>query len=417
MERRPDIALDRPRLGDHVRARWHVVSGERPFVVLHDERGRALRIGAREWAILRAADGTRDPDGIRLAAARAGVKVAAAQIDEFLEQLRGLGFFEQLTEPAEDAPAFARDVPVVTLPGYRFRCTGIGKCCSSFGTILFRPIDVARARAAVPELDPVFMPAHGMEAHFSAVSQQDGACAYLASDGRCRIHASGGESAKPVGCRTFPSRYVDLGDEIRVTARLECACIFESAKNDDGELLSAATRGSELPREAYAPQIPSVLRVGAHRMPRAAVVALCDSLEVPAEGDLAALCWELAAQFSTELAATDALARVVSSAERLIAQVSWRAPSDVVLDVARHTIAAARQVTRALPEARDRDDEAFYLRASFFAVLGVERPFEADLRRLALVLWIARAFPPEIQHPIALVEMLARGHGLNLETD
>ena len=48
----------RPRLAEHVSPRRHVVGGQQ-LVVLHDRRSAAsARIGAREWAVLRCADGT-----------------------------------------------------------------------------------------------------------------------------------------------------------------------------------------------------------------------------------------------------------------------------------------------------------------------------------------------------------------------
>ena len=41
-------------------------------------------------------------------------------------------------------------------------------------------------------------------------------------------------------------RYVDVGDDIRVLVRPECACVFESARTTAGEPLS----GGSLPRDA-----------------------------------------------------------------------------------------------------------------------------------------------------------------------
>jgi lysine-N-methylase len=400
----------RPRLGDHVQARWQRIGDEPPFVVLHDEDGLAIRLGAREWAVVRAADGTRDEEGIQLAAAHDGAKVSLREVAEFVRALGQHGLFAEA--PRDDSePAFARDVPVRQLPGFRLACDGRGACCRSFGTILFRPIDIARARAAVPELDPVFMPERGLRSELCAVEQHDGACAYLDTDGLCRIHAEAGASAKPIGCRTFPARFLDVGHEIRVSPRLECACIFASARGERGEPLSRAQRGSEIEREVYVPSLAASSPVGGEPLPRAALVALCDSLEVPEQGDLAVLLWVLGSDVGPQAA----LRRVAESAERLIARASWRAPSDHVLRAAKQVRAAAASAARELPAEREREDETFYLRASYFAILGAERTFEADLRRLALVMWIARAFEPETAHPIALVEMLGRGHGLDLD--
>src|SRR5690242_10317977 len=62
----------RPRLADHVLARRHI-TGSETVVVLHDQRtGRLVQLGPREWGLLAAADGTRDLDGVVLAARREG---------------------------------------------------------------------------------------------------------------------------------------------------------------------------------------------------------------------------------------------------------------------------------------------------------------------------------------------------------
>ncbi|WP_437580493.1 hypothetical protein [Sorangium sp. So ce887] len=68
----PNTLPARPRLAAHVLARRHLV-GEDERVILHDLRsGQLLQLGPREWALVSAADGTRDVEGIAIAAAREG---------------------------------------------------------------------------------------------------------------------------------------------------------------------------------------------------------------------------------------------------------------------------------------------------------------------------------------------------------
>ena len=82
--------------------------------------------------------------------------------------------------------------------------------------------------------------------------------------------------------------------------------------------------------------------------------------------------------------------------------------------------ALARIEPGALPPPIEPEDERLYLRAAFFATLGAESSVEAELRERAVAMWIARAFPDDARetregaHPLAIVEALARGHGLTL---
>src|SRR6185312_7309697 len=101
----------RPMLAAHVLARRHVVDGE-ALGVLHDRRtGRLVQIGPREWELLAAADGTRDLEGILLAAAREGARARAPALQAFFEQLQDDGMLEdgaggpapEPCEAAEDA--------------------------------------------------------------------------------------------------------------------------------------------------------------------------------------------------------------------------------------------------------------------------------------------------------------------------
>lgn len=89
--------------------------------------------------------------------------------------------------------------------GLRFECTACGECCRREGDVF---LSRAEGRAAVQL-------AYGDDATVDAflgelwVEEADGrlrievprggACPFLQSDGRCRVHA-----AKPLQCRTYP---------------------------------------------------------------------------------------------------------------------------------------------------------------------------------------------------------------------
>ena len=150
----------RPRLASHVLPRRHVVDGDER-VVLHDlGTGRLVQIGPREWGLLAAADGTRDLDGIVLAAAREGAHARAAALEGFLAQLHQAGMLEDGVEEAPspavmaEGEAESRDDPaarpLVPLPGFGLHCDGSGSCCRFYGTVIFGPVEAARARALLP---------------------------------------------------------------------------------------------------------------------------------------------------------------------------------------------------------------------------------------------------------------------------
>lgn len=53
----------------------------------------------------------------------------------------------------------------------------------------------------------------------------DGACVFLDSEGRCRIHARFGEAAKPLACRIYPYAFHPAGKSITVSLRFSCPSV------------------------------------------------------------------------------------------------------------------------------------------------------------------------------------------------
>src|SRR5690606_34540249 len=160
------------------------------------------------------------------------------------------------------------------------------------------------------------------------------------------------------GCRTFPARYVDVGDAIRVAPRPECACVFASARREDGEPLTTARRGAELPRETFVPALPPRARLGSREVDREELLAVLDDARARArlgpravvreglpagladararversDGDLARRAWTLAERIDGTAAQIDAhLAAAAASAARLArTHVAWRGEGDEV---------------------------------------------------------------------------------------
>ena len=270
-----------PRLAEHALVRRHVIDGAE-LVVIHDTRtGDLVRMDTRAWALLAPADGTRDRDGLVLAAAKSGALRRASEIGALLEQLQAAGLLADGIEHADPPPAIV-DRPLSVLPDFSLTCDASGACCGVYGSILFTPLEAARARSVLPLVrgggereDRVFTPEQGTgEAARLAVALVDNCCAYLGGDGRCGLHAAAGADAKPAACSIYPATFVDDGETIRVSLGVECPCALDSVGKDGGAPLvapDARTRadsaaGRARGRAARAPRRPRRRRGPARRV-------------------------------------------------------------------------------------------------------------------------------------------------------
>lgn len=452
----------RPRLGDHVRARRYVASGA-AVVVLHD--GSAVHeIGEREWALLEAADGTRDLLGIAAAAARRGVVLPEASIQGFFDSLREAGLLHVAVEapPAEataESPAApVVDRPIEVLPGFSLSCDGRGSCCRLYSTILFSPLEVARARAALPSvLDGgsdarrAFLPERSSrDCPASAVTLVDGHCAYLANDGGCRLHALGGAGWKPQGCNVFPTRFVDDGETVRVGVTVECACVLASVGREGGAPLidpSVKSR-SDISSVIDVHELPADIEI-ARRVfaPRADIARWSRryfTLAWPQSSPLDAA-WALAAGIEAD-GLTDAWPSGlgplrVEIAPRLVElghrasrrereHAAFRSQKDLFLRGLRWLETASLLLENddvldaALAGGGDAAAEAFTLRAMIFAHQLVEEgPIAESLRWLVARMLLARVLPTAARaiddplddaarEPLAFVLAISRAAGI-----
>lgn len=493
----------RPRLAEHVLPRLHILSapaagsGE-DLVILHDTReGRLVQIGRREWGLLAAADGTRDLEGILLAAARSGSHAKAAALRGFLEQLHAASMLEDgpvIEISAPTSPVVPADRPLDPLAGYSLRCDGSGSCCRLYASVLFSPVEVARARSLLPSVlgagaqrSNAFLPERGSgPCAASAVALVDGRCVYLEEGGLCSLHAAGGEGGKPLGCRIFPATFTDDGVAVRVSVAVECACVLASAQLVSGGAPlvpeGAVTRG-DLDEAVFIAVVPERVRVARDRSaPRSEFVAWSRAaLEVAsdpssAESDPAAVLWSLAAEIEASGLEVSAARRAFTSprgpsaadltpwmealrrraARRVNEDSVWRSHSDLARRAARWVDQSAallldpgvgsaalrgdldarsRGGGGSAPASREerRISEAFYVRALLHGYQLVDPsgegpPLALALRDRAVRLLVARAMPeaiarvasedpnaaydPAERHPLALVEAMLRGFGL-----
>jgi lysine-N-methylase len=462
----------RPVLLPHVLARRHIASDVR-LVVLHDtERLTHHRVSERTWAVLAAMDGTRDVEGLVAHASQQGFGATLEEVTDLVRDLAENGLIGEREEAAARAllpsapPAAACDPtrPVRQLPGFRLSCDGSGSCCRFYPSIAFSPLDAARARAHQPAVldggmdEPrVFLPMAGHARSMLAVTLVDGRCAFLQGDLGCGIHRASGPDQKPLGCRTYPARFVDDGEAIRVTPWLECACVFTSGAGTarGGELLvgeQVQTR-AELDPAFFIEALPAEIPVSSSRRASraevarwsdavfdasmtgdgvAAFVALSVALEKHGL-DAAASRDALATPARPERTSFDAaLAAFQPHIERFAAE-TWRAQNDLVRATAT-ALASASTLAASLAEdllqgpGTQAAAERFYMRGVLFghqlvqpkglrsmSLLAFDRAFRMLLgRSLAVVASLAELSDPAFAWPVGLVDSTMRGYGLSL---
>ncbi|MCX4246185.1 YkgJ family cysteine cluster protein [Paraliomyxa miuraensis] len=334
-----DPLPSRPRLASHVLARRHVIDGEER-VLLHDQsRDEVLLLGSREWALLEVADGTRDVEGIVVAARRQGAHARVAAVRQMLANLAAQGLVEagEAAEPPDAAPAEPRAEPLpgsvpgregasaalpgpppheatdaqpvprplVPLPGEVLRCDGAGTCCRLYGTVMMLPSEARRVQSVLPRwrvgsvpAERWFSPVRGSEpAPALAAIARDGACGFLQDDGLCAVHRAGGAAAKPWGCRAFPRVFVDDGVAVHVSAKPECACVLEPRGGEPEPFVEPEwTDASALPSLVVVRSLPDGIEVLPGRWaPRAEVRAWIAAVAArPVPRDAAATSWALA---------------------------------------------------------------------------------------------------------------------------
>jgi lysine-N-methylase len=454
----------RPRLADHVSVRRHVWGGHDHVVIEARGGGGLVRIDAATWDVLRHADGTRDADGVLLAASRQGAYLSAAKWLELLELLLGAGMLAdgiRSRRPRPAAPPTPPDRPLVPLPGYGLCCDGSGGCCSQYSSILFAPADAERARVLLPQVleagARAFVPEQGSASAGHAVALVDGHCAYLREDGLCGIHAAAGMRAKPLRCQLFPATFVDDGVVVRVSTAIECSCVLASVGKTGGDPLippearTVADLEPGTPVRALPVEVPLTAHAQAAREDAAAWSSALFTEEPPAGVDVAASFWALGD--AVERAGLDAAAAaaainapapldprwlapwIEALAGRVeigvTANAAYKSPADrsrLIVSFIADTLAGLRTpgavADLCATAAADPAGERFYLRAALHGhhLLG-DRPLAAALRDRAVRLLVARALPRAVaavrpgdvatRYPLCAVEVALRAHGLH----
>jgi lysine-N-methylase len=456
--------FSRPRLSERALSRLHFVEG-RCRVLLHDvETGDVVEVGPREWVLLSSADGTRDVEGILLAASREGVIASREALDALLDGVRSAGLLEDGPAPrrpraepkdrssAEGEPGAPAGIapgarPIERLEGYSFTCDGHGSCCRLYATVVFSPLEAARARSLLPDVldggerhEHVFMPERGAgPCAGSAVALVDGRCAYL--DGHlCALHRAGGAGSKPLGCNLFPIALVDDGTRVRASVSVECACVLASVGKEGGAPIlpeTMRTRGDLDPAVVVDELPPEVeVRPGA-RAGLAEYLSWSDAALAALSGapDAALAAWGLADALGEYGLSLDGVHRVFAKSSEIDLDLAGRYLGALAGKAARR--ARAQSAWRGERDLCRRGVSGIAASAALLAdpdvlsavVHGAGAPPRGAGVYRAVAMWIARVVPlaadalwpgevePAFTHPLALVEALMRGHGLRRYTE
>jgi lysine-N-methylase len=439
----------RPRLHDDVIARRHLADG-RDLVVLHDERSqRVMKILPVQWEVIALADGTRDVEGIVLAARARGVTIEESDLTEFIGYLAREGVLDEgplaNVEPDPHPDADLAEVPLDPIDGWRFTCSGRGTCCEVFPTILFTPVEAARALVVLPNETHEFFPERGepREGKLLAPILNGGRCRYFI-DRKCTIHAAGGAKAKPEGCSAFPMQLVYDGEVVRAATAYECACVADGVGATDGEgpIPEGARLFGDLHRVRVG-RVPEEVWLDAEQSAtRDEVRAFYRELaRAPAPDDVAMGFWSLAS--AIEAAGLDPkIVRAFGSTAFVEEALPWLEELASCISQWREPLAAYRaedDLTRCAfgwmldaaarigedpswrtPERGSRAaiQEAFYARTTSWLcrdAIGA-LPLTTALRVRAIRVWLSRALDVDdfrAAEPLALVEVMFRAHGLD----
>lgn len=130
------------------------------------------------------------------------------------------------------------NAPRIKLPaGQNWSCHGCSQCCRGGQLVTVTAAEMQRIEqqqwTAADGVDTATLVVpHGDG--FRLGHMNDGACVFLASDGRCRIHAKFGSEAKPLACRMYPLVFHPAGKHLVAGLRFNCP----SAVGNRGEPLS-----------------------------------------------------------------------------------------------------------------------------------------------------------------------------------
>ncbi|QOJ17368.1 MAG: YkgJ family cysteine cluster protein [Phycisphaeraceae bacterium] len=113
------------------------------------------------------------------------------------------------------------------LAGQRYSCHGCGNCCRDF-TVQLREEDIDKIRQQGWTEKLGFDPVVEFRGERYLRQRDDGACVFWLDDGRCRIHAEFGLSAKPIACQMFPFSLTPVTGGAVMGINFACQSVLEN---------------------------------------------------------------------------------------------------------------------------------------------------------------------------------------------
>jgi lysine-N-methylase len=174
---------------------------------------------------------------------------------------------EMTQRSPKNTPSTARikTIRIETPPFQNWSCHGCTNCCRGALLIHVTAEEKRRIEAQgwtqADGVDPATMlAAHGDR--FRLGHQSDGACVFLDSSGRCRIHARFGEDAKPLACRLYPLAIHPAGKKLAVSLRFDCPSAVKNQGKPLAEQLQEIRKLAEqiVPADYNEGTAPPVLR-------------------------------------------------------------------------------------------------------------------------------------------------------------
>jgi len=162
-------------------------------------------------------------------------------------------------------------LPILTLSlrEQRYSCHGCGNCCRDF-TVQLREEDLAKLREQKWEEklgEPVTIDFRGVT---YLRQREDGACMFLQSDGKCRIHAEFGFEAKPIACQLFPFHLSPSAKGVGMGLNFACQSVLENKGAVLTSHMDELQRMSASLPEIGAPASPALLNDQLRAEPREA---------------------------------------------------------------------------------------------------------------------------------------------------
>lgn len=155
-------------------------------------------------------------------------------------------------------------------PEQQFTCRQCARCCRRGWDIALTPAEVDAYRKAKSarwfregpeayegtERDP-FEAVPGHEGVFRIRKREDGACGFLSSENRCRIHEELGGDRKPLTCRLFPFDLHAVGREVVLSASFSCPTVaVGSGATLQSQTSSLNALHNEWTRRSAEPEVP-----------------------------------------------------------------------------------------------------------------------------------------------------------------